>query len=136
MMQFLSGLQGLGAEPPSAEQLADMVDMPRATAYNARHVGAGWTTVGAVNASTQDFATLVAMFEYAMGMRVTGALTPEVLRVLAAHQKTNVHGYADKRIYAISLAVGVVVQPKPKGSMLAIGLAALAAAGFFLLRNR
>lgn len=135
-MQFLSGLSGLGAPPPSAEELADMVDMPRAMGYNARHVGQGWTTVGDVNASTEDFATLVAMFEYAMGMRVTGALTPDVLQVLAAHQKTNVYGYADKRMYAVSLAVGVVVHSKPKGSMLAIGLAALAAAGFFLLRHR
>lgn len=136
-MQFLSGLSGLGATPPSAEDLAAMIDMPRATAYNARQAGHGWTTLGDVNASTSDFATLVAMFQYALGMRIDGMLTPNVAITLAQHQKTNVHGYADKRVYAISLSNSVVVKAGgSSGSLIAVGLAAGAAIGYFLLRSR
>ncbi len=134
-MQFLSGISGLGAGPASAEELAGMIDMPKATAYNSSHAGQGWSTVGDVNASTSDFATIVAMFQYGLGMPINGMLTPDVVSALAAHQKTNIYGYADQRIYAISLALGVKVKGA-SGSLIAVGLVAGAVIGYFLLRNR
>ncbi len=136
-MQFLSGISGLGAGPASAEELAGMINMSKATAYNSSHSGQGWSTVGDVNASTSDFATTVAMFQYAIGMRIDGMLTPNVAITLSQHQKTNIYGYADQRIYAIPLAVSVVVKKMP-GSKVALwaALAALGVGGLFLLRNR
>jgi hypothetical protein len=63
-------------------------------------------------------------------------LTPNVAITLSQHQKTNIYGYADQRIYAIPLAVSVVVKKMP-GSKVVLwaALAALGVGGLFLLRN-